>query len=316
MRGRSDAGRRGCRGSRFRRRVAVSLCALGSVLLGVPGTGHAAARASQAAAKATKYYVSLGDSYSVGYQPSPTAGATAGYTAVVAKKTHLTLENFGCGGATTISILNTKGCTSPYGPPAATGGVPYPTQTQAAAAEAFISAHVGQIGLITVSISGNDLLPCANSSDPITCVANALGPVNTNVSTLAQGLRAAAGSGVPIIGLTYPDVLLGLWVYPPGSPDQSLATLSVSAFKQYLNPSLSSAYSSVSGALVDVTTATGAYIPLTKMVTLKPYGKIPQAVADVCQYTWYCSLGNIHADTKGYTLIGNLVVKEYKKLVP
>src|SRR5271169_6172797 len=51
---------------------------------------------SQAAG--SMYYMSLGDSYSVGYQPLPTSGATTGYTGVVATSKHLTLENFGCGG--------------------------------------------------------------------------------------------------------------------------------------------------------------------------------------------------------------------------
>jgi len=41
------------------------------------------------ASKTTTYYVSVGDSYSVGYQPG--LGATSGYTGYVAKKTHLTL---------------------------------------------------------------------------------------------------------------------------------------------------------------------------------------------------------------------------------
>ena len=50
------------------------------------------------------YYVSLGDSYAVGYQP--TLGATPGYAGYVAARTHLTLVNFGCAGATTTSILN------------------------------------------------------------------------------------------------------------------------------------------------------------------------------------------------------------------
>ena len=48
------------------------------------------------------------------------SGATSGYTGYVAKKLKMQLENFGCGGATTASILNTVGCAAPYGPPAAT----------------------------------------------------------------------------------------------------------------------------------------------------------------------------------------------------
>lgn len=266
--------------------------------------------ASSAKGTPEKYYVSLGDSYSVGYQPSPTAGATSGYTGYVAKKLKLQLENFGCGGATTSSILNTVGCASPYGPPAATDAVGYPTQTQEAAAVAFIEAHAGQIGLITVSIGGNDVTSCATASNPVGCVATAAGTIGTNVTTLAKDLRTAAGSTVPIIGLTYPDVFLGEWVYPSfpaSSAAQTLASESVTAFKSLINPALDTAYTSVDGTFVDVTTATGAYTPLTTLAKLAPYGKIPKAVVEVCKLTWFCQSGNIHANTKGYMEIGKLV---------
>ncbi len=120
---------------------------------------------------------------------------------------------------------------------------------------------------------------------------------------------------MPIVGLTYPDVLLGEWVYPtPGSSaDQSLAELSVTAFQDFINPTLKAAYTSVpQGKFVDVTAATGAYTHLNIMKKLPPYGKIPKAVAEVCQYTWYCALGNIHANTLGYTEIGKLIKKAVK----
>jgi len=261
-------------------------------------------------ASAVKYYVSLGDSYSVGYQPSPTPGATGGFTGYVAEKTKLKLENFGCGGATTDSILHTNGCSGPYGPVAATDAVAY-TEPQATAAEAFIRAHKGSIGLVTVSIGGNDVTSCATASNPITCVVTAVAAIKENVSVLAHQLRSAVGSGVPIIGLTYPDVILGLWVYPPGRTDHSLATLSVTAFKSFINPSLKSAYTGAGGAFVDITEATGAYQPLTDLTTLTPYGEIPKPVAEVCTLTWYCSQGNIHANTAGYTFIGQQIVAEY-----
>ncbi|HXW34728.1 MAG TPA: neocarzinostatin apoprotein domain-containing protein, partial [Acidimicrobiales bacterium] len=76
------------------------------------------------------YYLSLGDSYSVGYQPSPSpGGATFGYTGYVAKKEKLTLENFGCGGATTASMTTFTGVcgVTGYGPPAAFDPAPIPT---------------------------------------------------------------------------------------------------------------------------------------------------------------------------------------------
>ena len=60
-----------------------------------------------------------------------------------------------------------------------------------------------------------------------------------------------------------------------------------------------------------MTAATGAYTPLTRTVRFRPYGAIPAPVASVCALTWFCSQGNIHATTKGYTFIGNLVVAKF-----
>jgi lysophospholipase L1-like esterase len=268
---------------------------------------------AQASAAAPTYYVSLGDSYSVGYQPN--LGSTPGYTVPVAKKTHLKLVNFGCGGATTSSILNTVVC--PDVLPHTAGGVTYATTTQIAAATAFITKHHGHIGLITVSIGGNDVTACGAAANPITCVAAAAAAIKTNVTALAADLRTAAGSKVPLIGLTYPDVILGEYVYPslPATPARiNLAKLSVEAFKALINPTLSKAYAQSRGVLVDVTAATGAYGSLIPTISYPPYGMIPVPVAQVCSDTWFCSQGNIHATTKGYSLIGKLVVAKYATL--
>jgi len=256
------------------------------------------------------YYVSLGDSYSVGYQPG--LGATQGYAGVVARGTRLTLVNFGCGGATTTSLVSSVGC--PDVLPHTAGGVVYPTTTQEAAADAFLMAHRGHIGLITVSIGGNDVTGCAAEANPISCVSTAVAAITKNVTSLAASLRAVAGPRVPLIGLTYPDVILGSYVYPKQPAPAaavSLAKLSVVAFKSLINPALAKAYASAGGSLVDVTQATGAYVPLTTTVRYHPYGTIPAAVASVCRLTWFCAQGNIHATTAGYTLIGRLVVARF-----
>ena len=268
---------------------------------------------AQAATKSPTYYVSLGDSYSVGYQPG--RGATPGYTAVVAKDTRLTLVNFGCGGATTTSIVSSIGC--PDVLPHTAGGVTYSTTTQEAAAVAFLTAHRGHIGLITVSIGGNDVTSCAAAVNPTGCVSTAVAGITRNVTNLAAALRTAAGPDVPLVGLTYPDVILGGYVYPKhpaAASTLSLAKLSVVAFKSLINPALTKAYVPAQGALVDVTRATGAYVPLTRTVRYRPYGTIPAAVASVCTLTWFCAQGNIHATTKGYTLIGKLVVARYNAM--
>jgi lysophospholipase L1-like esterase len=280
--------------------TAMAVATVGTLVL--PGT---------AAAKRTPtYYVSLGDSYAVGYQP--TKGATPGYATYVAKHTGLTLANFGCAGATTTSLLASVGC--PVVLPHTAGGMPYPTTTQLAAATAFIAAHKGHIGLITVSIGGNDVVPCARASNPITCVTTAVTTIKTNVTSIASQLRAAAGAKVPIIGSTYPDVILGIYVYPtnPGSTGAiNLANLSIVAFKSLINPALSKSYATSLGAFVDVTKATGAYTSLKRMVHTRAYGTIPFPVASVCTFTWFCAKGDIHPMNQGYTLIGKLIVAKY-----
>ena len=268
---------------------------------------------SAQAASSPMYYVSLGDSYSVGYQPG--IGATPGYTVYTAAKTHMVLANFGCGGATTTSILDTIGC--PDVLPNTAGIKKYPTETQIAAADQFILAHKGHIGLITVSIGGNDVTACAKDANPISCVSGVTSDITTNVANLASSLRHVAGASVPIIGLTYPDVILGSYVYPknPAPPATvSLAQLSVVAFKALINPALASAYAQAQGYFVDVTSASGAYTPLTNTVKTKAYGTIPVPVASVCALTWFCALGNIHAKTVGYNLEAKLIVKEYHSI--
>ena len=287
--------------------LGLALAVAGLVgLVALPGVARAGA------AEPT-YYVSVGDSYSVGYQPG--VGATTGYTGYVAKATHLTLANFGCGGATTASIIDDVGC--PDVLPHTAGVHRYPTTTQAAAAEAFLSAHRGHIGLITVSIGGNDVTACAAAVNPLPCVATAVTSITKNVTSLAAGLRSAAGTKVPLIGLTYPDVILGSYVYPsqPATAARiALASASVDAFKSLINPALDKAYAAAHGAFVDVTAAAGGYTPLTETVTVAPYGVIPRAVSDVCTLTWYCAVGNIHATSKGYAFIGKLVATEYATL--
>jgi lysophospholipase L1-like esterase len=293
----------------FGRNIVCALAVLCSVLTCVVATAPPA----QATAKSPTYYVSLGDSYSVGYQPG--RGATPGYTAVVAKSTGFRLVNFGCGGATTTSLVASVGC--PDVLPGTAGVATYPTTTQEAAALTFLSAHRGHIGLITVSIGGNDVTACATQANPVACVATAVTGITKNVTSLAVALRTAAGPRVPLIGLTYPDVILGSYVYPKQPAPAaaiSLAQLSVVAFKSLINPALSKSYAAGAGSFVDVTKATGGYVPLTRTVRYRPYGTIPAAVASVCALTWFCAQGNIHATTKGYTLIGKLVVAKFRTM--
>ena len=265
--------------------------------------------AAQAKAK-PQYYVSLGDSYATGFQMlaagkgENTRNGFAYQIPKLAKdKGHkLKLVNFGCGGETTVSLLERKTECGGLGP----GGEDYAGRTQIAAAEKFLRKHRGKVGLVTVSIGGNDVTSCARQPDPIPCVAAAVGTIQTNVTEIAKRLRKAGGKKVRIVGTTYPDVILGQWVRQP--VNQDLAKLSVTAFQQLINPTLEKAYKAAGAKFVDVTTATGAYTPLEQTVTDPVYGVIPVAVAKVCELSYYCEFGDIHARTEGYKVIAELVV--------
>ena len=257
--------------------------------------------ATAQAAPAKKLYVNLGDSYATGVQDR---GATKqGYADQLLKPArkrgwNLKLVNFGCGGATSTSILEAKGCSGP-----APGGAKYGGRTQIAAAERFLRRNRGDVALITVSIGGNDVTSCVRQPDPVACVGPAVETTEKNVRTLTKRLRKAAGKKVRIVGLTYPDVILGEWV----RGNQPLAQLSIVAFKEIINPALKRAYASAGGKFVDVTAATGAYGPFEETRTLAPYDVIPAPVAAICELTFYCETQNIHARKSGYKLMADLI---------
>jgi lysophospholipase L1-like esterase len=281
--------------------VTAAALALLSLALLAPG---ASARA--------QYYVSLGDSYATGYQRfSRTTGANTRnafpnqVVPLARQRGHdLRLVNFGCGGATTTSILRqTTACRGP-----AVDGPSYVGQTQAGAAERFLRRHRGEVELVTVSIGGNDVTRCVDEADPIPCVGAAVAGINTNLRTLVRRLRAAAGPRVRIVGTTYPDVILGLWTDDNDAARQ-LAELSVVAFRSIINPALKRQYESVGGRFVDVTATTGAYGSLDSLTRMAPYGVIPGPVARVCRLTYFCKYRDIHATTRGYRIISRLIAE-------
>jgi lysophospholipase L1-like esterase len=266
--------------------------------------------AAQAKAAKKQLYVSLGDSYAVGYQADvkkTTHNGFADQLVPLAKRKgyNFTLVNLGCGGATTTSMLQTKGCAADALAPGAKG---YPTQTQVQAAVSFIKKHRAQMGLVTISIGGNDVDSCIPKPDPVTCVATNMKSAGANLKSIVRQVRKASGKSLKIVGTTYPDVVLGAWVHQDvfGSNAFNLATSSLTAFDTYINPGLKKAYASGGAKFVDVTKATGAYGPFDT-TTLAPYGTIPTPVATVCKLTFFSQFLDIHMRTPGYGIIARLI---------
>ena len=280
-------------------RTLIAALALSAALLTLPVA---------AGAKPKQLYVSLGDSYATGYQVTPEGarntrnGFAYQVPGLASKRGHrLELVNFGCGGETSASLLERVAvCRGP-----APGGREYAGTTQIHAAETFLRGHRDRVKLITVSIGGNDVTACARAADPVACVGTAVQAVERNVAEIATRLRKAAGPRARIVGITYPDVILGLWTGPDANQD--LARLSVFAFKELINPALSRGYEAAGGRLVDVTAKSGAYGSLDELVPLPSGELVPRPVARVCALTYYCEFRDIHARTSGYRLIARLV---------
>lgn len=273
------------------------------------------ALASSARTSGPYYYLSLGDSLAEGWQPTPPDATLHGYSDQVvtdlASQIPLTLINYGCGGATTATVLYTPGCTTGG---EAEDGTYYPTTTQVGAAVAFIQAHPGQVMLITISLGANDYYGCLADPSPTKCIASTLGPIKANLTNIAGDLRTAVGPSVPIIGLT--DITNDIQHYLTGKAGRTSAKEWLNEFKTVIIPALQKAYAPSKTTLVNIVADIGSFIPWTREVNYPPYGKIPLAVARSCALTWECVTANAdqHPTAAGYTLMAKEIAAAYVQL--
>ena len=284
--------------------------------------------ASAAAAKRKPvYYVSLGDSWAQGVQPlgpdqadinTKKGFVNSVYRSLRKRHRNLKLVNLGCGYSTTDSMINgTRGCFPRV------KGLPYRSTSkrtsQLTYAKRWIRKHRGRIRYITLIVGGNDISPCASKTDTneiASCIAEGIEEIRENLPVIAKGIRRAAGRKPVIVGSTYPDVALGLYVLRPGDGDD-LASLSVDIFRDQINPTLRKAYRARKIGFVDATRGFGGYIPFDQTTRMEPYGVIPKAVANICRWAWFCepreSGPDIHLKTQGYRKLAQLVLKQIRK---
>ena len=140
--------------------------------------------------------MALGDSLAAGYQPGGAELRDTAYPALTATRLEaaggdLTLENLGCSGETTTSLLKGGKCDFAAG-------------SQLEQAEKLLKGS-SDVSLVTVDIGGNDLLRCVRGGAQIdtTCVTAGVGTVKKNLPTILKRLKAAAGPDVPVLVLGY-----------------------------------------------------------------------------------------------------------------
>lgn len=294
-----------------RRRIAVVIVAL--LLTACSGSGETTdaepdrvPAADPEPAAETGIYLSLGDSYATGDGASDPGLSYAGLLPdrLRDRGWNLDLRNLGCPGETVGGLVSGVACPDGFDDDL---DERLSGRSQIDGAIELLESDELPIRLITVSIGGNDVTGCAvGNTDPIACVTEAVEMIGDELGPAMQRLREAAGPDTVIVGLTYPDVILGGWLTEGG---RSLAELSVLAFREFINPTFRDAYEAVDGIFVDVTDATGAYIALEETVEHPEHGEIPEAVAEVCDLTWFCEKTDIHPKDAGYAVIADLIAE-------
>ncbi len=125
--------------------------------------------------------------------------------------------------------------------------------------------------------------------------------IAANLPVIVDTLRDAAAPNVRIVAMNYYDP----FVAPVWFGTQSLAALaseaaSIVAFNDFLE--------GIYGMFgIEVADVEGAF-SLTD-VTIQPSG-LPLNVQRACEWTWMCSIGDIHANSEGYAVIARAFAEE------
>jgi lysophospholipase L1-like esterase len=284
-----------------RRTIRVATAAV----LAVAATAVAGCSAPAKPAPAA-YYLALGDSLSQGVQPDA-AGASVetphGYPELVyarLRRSHpgLRLVRLGCPGETTTTMMRGGLCR-------------YRAGSQLAAATAFLRAHRRHVVLVTIDIGANDAERCG-SQPGLGKIASCIGQLPgsfANLTAILTRLRAAAGRGVRIIGMSYYLPALAEWRH--GMLGHATAWASERLAVAY-NGLLTHAYAKAGVRVADVF---GAFdtTDFGHSVTVPGIGSLPRNVARICQWTWECASPprgpNQHANPAGYRVIANAVLR-------
>jgi len=259
---------------------------------------------------AERQYLAIGDSYVAGFRPALDGGeaenTTDGFAWKIADATGLGLVNVSCSGITTVAFVDGDPCDEDLRAPGALAPV---KGSEAAVALDHLDRHADDVELVTVVLGANDLRACSFDAAWRRCVAETVPRVTRALDSLLSGLRERLGPGVPIVGLTYPDVWLGAPVRRPDSAEaRRVAQESVEGFRRIVNPALRRTYAAHGATFVDVTAAFGAYRPADRTVRTSEFGTIPARAARICAETYACSLGDAHPTPAGHRRIADLVL--------
>jgi hypothetical protein len=279
----------------------AAFTALGAALQATPAGASTAPTAPTPPTPPTavEYYLDLGGSASVGFQPTgarPEGQPTdTGYAndLLNIERTRwrdLQLVQFGCPGETTWSFLNGGDRCRPAG------------QTQLSEAVAFLRTHPDTV-LMTIDLGFNDIDHCmAFHTVDEACLTARLDLIDQQLPAILARLRAAAGPSVRFVGVGHYDPYLGAYLH--GGPAVDFAQDSVAAIAR-LDDTLHAIYAAAGVPMANV----GQAFEMThsEPVDLAGVGDVPRNVERTCVLTWMCTSAppraKEHPNNAGYEVI-------------
>jgi hypothetical protein len=255
---------------------------------------------------ATLFYLDIGASESLGFQPTGIHGhngsrTNTGYAndllhRLAFQGITLELDQVGCPGDTPQSILNTSQKDACYEPP----------ETQLTKAVAYLRAQSGP-GLVTIDLGFNNVRPCMEQN-PVnqSCLAAGIAAVNVDLPKIIAQLQAAATSSVHFVGIEYADPYLGYYLNGPGGPAEATATL---VGMDQLDEALGTIYTKAGIPVANVPQL--FEINDNTPVDLDNIGTVPTNVKLACQLSWFCYGAPFgpddHPNNAGYSLIASAI---------
>jgi lysophospholipase L1-like esterase len=235
------------------------------------------------------WYLALGDSLAAGVQPGMADQRTRGYAGPVLAELRkdqpgTALQNLGCPGETTTTMINGRSC-------------PYDKGNQLEEAVDFLAKNKGTTRLITLDIGANNVVSCAKGVTVDTaCARTNTAVVSRELGTILAQLHTAAPE-VEIVVLSYYDPWLAAW--QQGDAGRTAANQSRTVLKN-LNDVIRMAAAKVGAKVADVE---GAF------ATSDTSGSPPVNYQRICEWTWMCSQQDIHANDQGYAAMAKAVLE-------
>src|SRR5947209_2339185 len=262
------------------------------------------------------YYVSLGDSLSVGVQPNSSGASVEtgqGYADQLAKlkrtkRNKLKLIKLGCGGERTDTMMVGGKCQ--YGKDFRIRYSSKRKGSQLSAAEHFLREHRGHIAFVTIDIGANNVDTCAKAgSVDLACINKGVAGIKADTPKTIKRLRRAAGNKVRIVAMNLYDPFLADYLDPSTRP---IATASLALAGQVNGTIRDASLHSGANAIADVF---GAFQSADQTMVSYKGQSVPRDVERICTLTWMCvpaPVGpNIHANRDGYAVIA----RTFKPLV-